>query len=189
MIKTKSRQKIEISVNIFNKDWVSRMDEDIEKKVGEKQNTYDSKSEVYLDMLKPRWKELKKRGFFIKENTTIDNFINGNHKNETLEKYDRIPPIHQFFDKGIDGETVMDRIYSNKLDCFPNGEKDFLKMLETCEMIIRQIQTSPLLKRKLDYVKMKIEEREYITKSEMTQERLEMIRREADSYKNELDLV
>ena len=188
MIKTKYGNYLKLYIDFFDKDWVTEMEKDIKRL--KKKGLIDSASKEYLDMIKPRWKDLKKRGYYTNEKTTIDNFINNTHS-ETFDMYSRVPPIHQFFDKGVDGETHLDKIFENKLDCFENGARDIVKIWRTAQMIDRQIQSRPSLRRKLE----DIEEEDQLGKSKpvMTKEHLVMMRkyqqesdREQHNYKNEL---
>ena len=150
----------------------------------------DSRSDFITKTVIEKVDELDMRGFFSKRNQTIDDFTNQEKKRKITRDFDsylRVPPIHQFFDRGIEGEIDLVKILREKQDCFENGARDVVKIWRTAQRISRQVEINPSLREKL----LDIEEEAAGRKphNKMTPEFIAMIKRQADNYNNEMDLV
>lgn len=119
------------------------MEEDI-KKLKDK-GFIPSVSKEIVEMLLTLYKDRKRRGYYEKSMTTMDLFMN-KPNSETLDKYSRVARMNEFATKGIDGETNILKIYTNKMDCFNNDVREFIKMLKSAQSIANQITLNPMFK-------------------------------------------
>lgn len=144
----------------FSSNWTKSMDK---VDVGIKKGSLKSRSDFIVKTTIDKVHELEKRGFFMKGNQIMTSYFPTEEQKQVsydLDLYSRVPRIHEFFEKGIDGETSMKRILEDKQDCLPNGAEDVLKIYKNAKRIVRDVESNPSLKRFLDDMEREITEEE-----------------------------
>lgn len=139
-------------------------------------NLIESVPKEIVNILTKYYREKKSDGYFNMKEQSMDYFVNPQTKDikdMDLQDYSCIPRMHEFFMKGIDGETNFEKIAYNPiiLDKI-GGFKTLVAIYEICQSISNHVKLNRDLRRKFDNFIEERDQRKRVIKYNNTRRRL-----------------